>query len=62
MHRINCDYSLECSKKISGIPDDVRKQFQDVIEKEMAPVGDAKPAICSEDASDDGILYVVHLK
>ena len=50
MHNI-----LECSKKIPGISDDVQKQFQDVVQKEVAPADDARPAVCSEDASDDGI-------
>jgi len=50
-------FLTESSSKILGVPDEVRKQFQEMIlkEKDVAPAGDAQPATSSnDDTSDNG--------
>ena len=43
--------STESSINIPGVPDEVRKQFKEMIlnDKDLAPAGDAQPAAGSSD-------------
>ena len=48
-------FLIESSNKIPGVPDEVRKQFMEMIlkEKDLGPTGDAQPATSSDDATSD---------
>ena len=48
-------FLTESSNKIPGVPDEVRKQFTEMIlkEKDLAPAGDAQSATGSDDATSN---------
>ena len=48
-------FLIESSNKIPGVPDEVRKQFMEMIlkEKDLGPTGDAQPTTSSDDATSD---------
>ena len=56
-------FHAESSIKIPGVPDEVRKQFKEMIlsEKDSAPAGDAQPATAgsSDDTSNNGTTLII---
>ena len=54
-------FLTESSIKIPGVPDEVRKQFKEMIlkEKDLAPAGDAQPATDSNDGTSNGMTSVI---
>lgn len=56
-----CGLFTESSSKIPGVPDKVRKQFKEMIlrEKDLAPAGDAQPAMDSNDDMTDNGSYIL---
>ena len=56
-------FSIECSSKIPGVSDEVRKQFKEMIlnEKDLAPACDMQPATASSDESSGNVTNYLPL-
>ena len=56
----NVHYLTESSSRIPGVPEEVSKQFREMLlkEKGVALAGDAKPATGSNDTTSDNGIYL----